>query len=90
MVLTSGAKEGIWIKKFLAEIQIMDSNEPTKLMCNNQCVIKLLENLVFHDRTKHIAIRHHFIREKVVKKEIKVVHVISLSQLTNILTKPLG
>jgi hypothetical protein len=41
MALTNGAKEAIWLRRLLAEIQIMDSNEPTKLMCNNQSVIKL-------------------------------------------------
>jgi len=79
MALTNGAKKTIWLRKLLAEIQIMDNSEPTKLLCNNQIAIKLLENLVFHDRTKHLAIKHHFIREKVAKKEIEVVHVASLS-----------
>jgi hypothetical protein len=59
-------------------------------MCDNQSEIKLSENLVFHDRTTHIAIRHHFIREKVSEKEIEVNHVASSDQLVNIFTKPLG
>jgi hypothetical protein len=90
MVLTSGTKERIWLRRLLIEIQIMDSSEPTKLMCNNQSAMKLIKNLVFHDRTKHIAIRHHFIREKITKKDIEVVHVASSNQLANILTNPLG
>jgi hypothetical protein len=45
---------------------------------------------MFHEWTKHIAIEHHFIKEKIVDKDIKVVHVTSLSQLVDILTKPLG
>jgi CRISPR/Cas system-associated protein Cas7 (RAMP superfamily) len=79
MALTNGAKKTIWLRKLLVEIQNMDNNEPTKLLCDNQIVIKLSKNLVFHDRTKHLAIKHHFIREKVAKKEIEVVHVASLS-----------
>lgn len=89
MALTSGEKEAIWLR-LLAEIQIMDGSEPTKLLCNNQSAIKLSENPMFHGRTKYIAIRHHFIKEKVVKKEIEVVPVVLLSQLTYILTKPIG
>jgi hypothetical protein len=79
MALTNGAKKTIWLRKLLAEIQIMDNSEPTKLLCDNQIAIKLLENLVFHDRTKHLAIKHHFIREKIAKKKIEVIHVASLS-----------
>ncbi len=68
----------------------MDSNGPIKLMYDNQHAIKLSNNLMFHEWTKHIAIEHHFIKEKIVDKDIKVVHVTSLSQLVDILTKPLG
>jgi hypothetical protein len=63
----------------LSSTETMDNSEPTKLLCDNQIAIKLLENLVLYDRTKHLAIKHHFIGEKVAKKEIEVVHVASLS-----------
>lgn len=65
----------------------MDNNEPTKLMCDNQSAIKLLEILMFHDQTKHVVIRHHFIKDKVAEKEIEVIHVASSNQLLDILTK---
>jgi hypothetical protein len=87
MVSISGAKEAIWPRRLLAEIKIMDSNELTKLMCNNESANKFSNNLMFHDWTKHIVIKH---REKIAKKEIEVVHVASLSQSINILTKHLG
>jgi hypothetical protein len=79
MALINGAKESIWPRRLIAKIQIMDSSEATKLMCNNQNAIKLSENPMFHDWTKHITIKHHFIREKVAKKEIEVVHEASLN-----------
>jgi hypothetical protein len=66
----------------------MDNSEPTKLMCDNQNVIKLLENLVFHDQTKHITIIHHFIKDKVAKKEIKSCSCGFIKP--KILAKPLG
>jgi hypothetical protein len=49
MAHTGGAKEAIWLRRLLADIQIMDNSEPTKLMCDNQSAIKLSENHVFHD-----------------------------------------
>jgi hypothetical protein len=62
MTLTNGAKKSIYLRRLLTKIQIMDNSEPIKLMCDNQNAIKLLENPVFHDQTKHIVIKHHFIR----------------------------
>ena len=38
---------------------------PTVVHCDNQSYIKLFENPVFHDRSKHIEIRYHFIRDYV-------------------------
>jgi hypothetical protein len=43
-------------------------------MCDIQSVIKLSKNIGSHGRNKHIAIIHHFIREKVGEKEIKISH----------------
>lgn len=90
MALSTRVKEAIWLRKLLHELQILDTTEPTVLMCDNQNATKLFENLIFHDRTKHIVNRHHFIREKVSEKEIEVHHVASSDQLVDIFTKPLG
>jgi len=50
--------EAIWMRKILVGIfgQWMD---PTMIYCDNQSCIKLYENPVFHDRSKHIDIRYH-------------------------------
>jgi hypothetical protein len=88
--LSTRAKEAIWLKKLLHELQILDPTKPTILMCDNQSAIKLSKNPVFRDCTKHIAIRHHFIREKVSEKDIEVIPVASSDQMANIFTKPLG
>ncbi len=43
-------------------------------MCDYQNAIKFSENPIFHDRTKHIVITHHFIKEKVGKKVIEITY----------------
>jgi hypothetical protein len=43
---------------------------PTVIHCDNQSCIKLSENPVFHDRSKHIEIRYHFIRDWVQRGEV--------------------
>jgi hypothetical protein len=45
-------------------------DEAIPIFCDNQSSIKLTQNLVFHASTKHIKVYHHFIREKMLSKEI--------------------
>ena len=64
MATSSTLCEAIWLRKLLLNL-LKKRMEPTEIMCNNQSCIKLSENLVFHDRSKHIDIRCHFIRDYV-------------------------
>ena len=56
--------EIMWISQLLMEVCIKTSI-PAKLWCNNQAALHIASNLVFHERTKHIEIDCHFIREKI-------------------------
>ena len=58
------------------------------LLCDNESAIRMAENPVEHSRTKHIDIRHHFLRDQ-QKGDIEVFHVSSENQLADIFTKPL-
>ncbi|WVZ64459.1 hypothetical protein U9M48_013968 [Paspalum notatum var. saurae] len=57
---------------------------------DNQFTIELAKNLVLHDRSKHIDIRFHFIKDCVTRGRIILGHVGTGQQLADILTKPLG
>ena len=58
-------------------------------MCDNESAIKLTNNPISHSRTKHIDIRHHFLRDHKTKGDIKIRHVSTEKQLADIFTKPL-
>ena len=58
--------------------------------CDNTSAINISKNPVQHSRTKHIDIRHHFIRELVENKTIVIEHVATENQLADIFTKALG
>lgn len=64
-IATSQAScEAIWLRKMLVGI-FRQRLRPTVIYCDNQSCIKLTENPVFHDRSKHIEILYHFIRDYV-------------------------
>jgi len=60
------------------------------IYCDNINSILLVNNPVYHVRTKHIEVHYHFIREKVLAKEIDLIHVSTENQVANIFTKALG
>jgi hypothetical protein len=59
------------------------------LLCDNESAIKIAYNPYEHSRTKHIDIRHHFLRDHVIKEDIVISHVRTNEQLADIFTKPL-
>ena len=60
------------------------------MLLDNQSAIKLAKNPVFHKRSKHIAIKHHFMRERVENKEFNFKFVRTLSMAADQLTKHVG
>jgi hypothetical protein len=59
------------------------------LLCDNESAIKIAYNPCEHSRTKHIDIRHHFLRNHAIKEDIVISHVRTNDQLADIFTKPL-
>jgi hypothetical protein len=59
------------------------------LLCDNESAIRMEDNPVEHSRTKHIDIRHHFLRDHQQKGDIEVYHISTENQLADIFTKPL-
>ena len=57
-------KEAVWLRKLLSDF-FEGKLDSTIIHCDNRSCIKLSENLVFHDRSKHIEMKYHFIRDLV-------------------------
>ena len=60
------------------------------IFCDNTSVINITKNHVQHSRTKYIEIRHHFIRDHALKRDIFIEFVDTHNQLVDIFTKPLS
>eukprot|EP00253_Pinus_taeda_P015265 PITA_15265 len=75
---------------WVAAKHILRRLRPSVIYCDNQSCIKLTENPVFHDRSKHIEIKYHFIRDYVQKGAVKLKYIPTDEQVADILTKALS
>ena len=80
--------ELIWLKHLLKELRF-EKDEQMKLICDNLAALHISSNLVFHERTKHIEVDCHFIREKIASGCMNISFVNSNDQLADIFTKSL-
>jgi len=84
--MTLGVCELLWIKNVLSDLGFKQ-NETIRLYCDNMSAIAIAHNLVPHDRTKHVEIDRHFIKEKLEAGIISFSFVRSELQLADVLTK---
>jgi hypothetical protein len=88
--ITHAAKEATWIRHLLSELYSpLVLQYPITLYCDNKSAIELVKNATFHSRTKHIAIRYHFIREAHNDGTIVLDHRGTDEMPADIFTKPL-
>jgi hypothetical protein len=89
IALCVAVHEAVWLRKLLADLfgHEMDS---TVIHCDNQSCVKLSENPVFHDKSKHIEIKYHYIRDMVQRKAVHVQYLSTHEQVADVFTKPLA
>jgi hypothetical protein len=81
--------EAMWLRKLVSgpSDQVLNS---TMIYCNDQSYVKLSEKPMFHDRSKHIEIKHYILRDKVQKREVVLQYISTDEQIADILVKPLS
>jgi len=87
VALTPAIKEALWLKQLFEEISIPMG--PIEVKTDAQGAMDLATNARFSQKTKHIDIRHHFIRDHINTKEIDLKHIPTAEMTADILTKPL-
>lgn len=88
MALSEAAKEAVYLRSFLAEI--VNEICVTTILSDNQSAGQMARNAVYHERTKHIDIRHHFVRDTIRRNEISVDYIPTTEMPADILTKGLS
>lgn len=82
------AKEIIWLTRLFSGIVKLSG--PPILQVDNSAAVRLAQNPEFHRRTKHIAIKHFFIREKISEGKFDIQQISTEKQVADIMTKPLA
>ena len=77
-----------WIHALLTELQVPFTTPV--LFYDHQSVVSIAHNPVFHSRTKHMEVDVFFVREKVLAKQLSILHIPALDQWANVLIKPLS
>lgn len=91
MALSHATKEALWLQQLFEELKLNEiASKPITICCDNKGALELSKNNVYHGRTKHIDIRHHFLRDAVENKNISLQQISTDEMLADIFTKPLG
>ena len=88
IALGSAVQEAMWLRQLLSDLRC-DMKMPMEILEDNQGAIAMARNPVGHKRSKHIDIRHHFIREAVQTGTISLTYCPTSNMLADIFTKPL-
>jgi hypothetical protein len=86
--VANGVAEASWLRQLLLELRY-PLRRATVIYCDNVSAVYLFTNPIQHQRTKHIEMNHHFVRERIVLGEVRVLHVSTTSQHADIFTKGL-
>ncbi|KAJ9557448.1 hypothetical protein OSB04_012062, partial [Centaurea solstitialis] len=86
--ITNAVAESAWLRNLLLELRLPLSRA-TVVFCDNVSAMYLANNPVQHQRTKHVEIDLHFVRERVALGHVRVLHVPSSHQFADIFTKGL-
>ena len=89
IAMTGTCCELSWLRSLLKDLQILHL-KPALLHYDNKAALHIAANPVFHERTRHIEMDCHFIRDKIQEGSITTEFVTSAEQLADVFTKPLG
>ena len=87
--LATTANELSWLRQVLKDLGVFLPTPP-KLWCDNVSALDIASNPVFHACTKHVEVDYHFVRERVLRRNLQVKYIASGDQLAVIFTKSLS
>ena len=87
--MTGTCCELSWLRYLLKDLGLLHS-EPALMYCDNRAALHIAANPVFHERTRHIEMDCHYVRDKILDSSVVTRFVSSMNQLADVFTKALG
>ena len=90
MALSAAVQEGVWFKRFSDHLSVTE-NAATSLLvnCDSQAAIAYVKDPKFHCTTKHIDTKYNFVKDMVVRKDVKLQYIFMHRMIVDPMTKPI-
>jgi len=85
VAITEAVKEALWMQGLLKDMGV--KQDKVLVWSDSQCVISLSKKNMFHERTKHIAVKYHFIRDVIENGDVEVLKIHTSQNPADMLTK---
>ena len=90
MACSASVQEAVWLRSFLQSLNVTPNpSHPVMIHCDNQACIAYMKDPKYHGRTKHIEIKHSFVRDIVAKKEVILKYISTHKMVADPFTKPI-
>ena len=90
IALAAAGKEAEWIRDLLMDISLWDIPMPSiPMYCDSEATLSKVYNAVYNGKSRHVGLRHNFVRQLIESGTIKVVYVKTSRNLADPFTKPL-
>jgi hypothetical protein len=86
MTIAEACRESAWLQGLYAELCGDDSC--VNLFCDSQSAMYLTKDQMFHERSKHIDVKYHYVRDVVAQGKLKVCKISTHDKLADMITKP--
>ena len=88
MACSATAQEAVWLRRLVKSLGMV-VDEPTLICQDNMGAQALTQDTVYHSRTKHIDVRHHYVRQLVEEKVVQFQHTPGTDLTADVFTKAL-
>lgn len=89
LALATACQEALWLRELRSEIEPEKTTKPMLIFSDSSGAVSLSSNMTVSQRSKHIDVRYHFMRDHIERQHIKVEHVNSENMTADCFTKPL-
>ena len=88
---SAATQDAVWLRSFLQHLEIVKTTlEPVTIFCDNIVALTMAKDPKYHEKTKHIKKKYHYIRDAITENDVVLKHISTSNMVANPLTKPIA